>query len=186
MKNLLVTGYRAHELNIYDDKHPGIPFIKMAIQARLISLIDEGLEWVLTSGQYGVDLWACEVVIGMRSEYPQLKVAIMSAYENPEANWKEEKQTYYQELVKQVDYYGLVSKGPYQGTWQLAARDDLLMRKSDGILLFYDEERGEASPKFMKQRAWRRHEQEGYGYYLITAEEVQSLADEAHWDNYQE
>ncbi|MFS0728052.1 DUF1273 domain-containing protein [Paenibacillus sp. 1P07SE] len=186
MKNLLVTGYRAHELNIYDDKHPGISFIKQAIEARLIPLVEDGLEWVLTPGQYGVDLWACEVVIGMRSTYPHLKVSILAAYENPEANWKEEKQTYYRELVKEVDYYGLVSRQPYQGTWQLSARDDLLMRKSDGILLFYDEERGEASPRFIKQRAWRKHERDGYGYYLITAEEVQSLADEAHWNSYQE
>lgn len=28
MKTLLVTGYRAHELGIYDSKHQGIPYIK--------------------------------------------------------------------------------------------------------------------------------------------------------------
>ncbi|GBF72106.1 hypothetical protein PA598K_00342 [Paenibacillus sp. 598K] len=186
MKNLLVTGYRAHELNIYDDKHPGIPFIKQAIRARLIGLAEAGLEWVITPGQYGVDLWACEVVLELRELYPGLRVSILAAYEHPEANWKEEKQTYYRELTQRVDYYGVVSQQPYQGTWQLAARDDLLLRKSDGILLFYDEERGEASPRFIKQRAWRKHEREGYGYYLITAEEVQALADEAQYESYVE
>ncbi len=28
MKTLLVTGYRAHELGIFDQKHKGIVFIK--------------------------------------------------------------------------------------------------------------------------------------------------------------
>jgi uncharacterized phage-like protein YoqJ len=48
MKTLLVTGYRAHELGIFDNKHPGIPYIKKALAARLLPLVEEGLEWVIT------------------------------------------------------------------------------------------------------------------------------------------
>lgn len=43
MKNLLVSGYRAHELNIFSQKHEGIPYIKKAIAGRLIPLVEEGL-----------------------------------------------------------------------------------------------------------------------------------------------
>lgn len=35
MKNLLVSGYRAHELNIFSQKHEGIPYIKRRLQAGL-------------------------------------------------------------------------------------------------------------------------------------------------------
>lgn len=42
MKTLLVTGYRAHELGIYDSKHQGIPYIKKALANRLAPLIEEG------------------------------------------------------------------------------------------------------------------------------------------------
>lgn len=178
MKNLLVTGYRAHELGIFDQKHKGIVYIKKAIESRLLPLIGEGLEWVLTPGQYGVDLWACEVVIELKRKHPQLKLGIIAAYENPEEKWKEDKQDYYRGILKDVDYYGKVSNQPYNGVWQLKARDDLLLRKSDGILLFYDEDAGEASPKFMKQRALRRHEADGYLYMSLTAEDVQGVADE--------
>lgn len=48
MKNLLVTGYRAHELGIFDNKHPGIPYIKKALSNRLKPLIEEGVEWIIT------------------------------------------------------------------------------------------------------------------------------------------
>lgn len=178
MKSLLVTGYRAHELSIFDQKHKGIVYIKKAIEAKLTPLIEEGLEWVLTPGQYGVDLWACEVVIGLKQRYPDLKLSIISAYLNPEEKWKEDKQNYFRDILKGVNYYGTVSKQPYNGVWQLKARDDLLLRKSEGILLFYDEDAGEASPKYFKQRALRRQEEDGYRYLNITAEDVQSIADE--------
>lgn len=182
MKSLLVTGYRAHELGIFDQKHKGIAFIKKTIEARLIPLIEEGLEWILTPGQYGVDLWACEAVIELKKQYPQLKLSIITAYLNPEEKWKEDKQTYYRDILKGVTYHAAVSKQPYNGVWQLKARDDLLLRKSDGILLFYDEDAGEASPKYMKQRALKKHEEEGYRYLSITAEDVQNIADEQLWD----
>ncbi|GGG17304.1 DUF1273 domain-containing protein [Paenibacillus abyssi] len=178
MKSLLVTGYRAHELNIFDQKNKGILYIKKAIEGKLIPLVEEGLEWVVTSGQYGVDLWACEVVIEMKRRYPHLKLSVISAYLNPEEKWKEEKQDYYRDILKQVDYHGTVSHQPYNGVWQLTARDDLLLRKTDGILLFYDEDAGEASPKFIKQRALKKQEQDGYMYLNITAEDVQGIADE--------
>jgi uncharacterized phage-like protein YoqJ len=182
MKNLLVTGYRAHELGIFDQKHKGIVYIRKAIEARLTPLVEEGLEWVITPGQYGVDLWACEAVIRLKRRYPHLKLSILSAYINPEEKWKEDKQQYYRQILKGVDYYGSVSNQPYNGVWQLTARDDLLLRKTDGILLFYDEEAGEASPKFIKQRALKKCEEEGYYYLSLTAEDVQAIADEERRD----
>lgn len=178
MKNLLVTGYRAHELGIYNNKHEGIPYIRQAIISRLIPLLEEGLEWVITPGQYGVDLWACEAVIELRRQYPALRCSILTAFSNPEEQWKEDKKAYYQDLISKVDFYASVSKEPYKGPWQFAARDELLFRKTDGILLVYDEEMGEASPKYIKQRALKKQAMEDYTVITIGAEEIQAIADE--------
>lgn len=91
MKNLFVTGYRAHELGIFNNKHKGIPYIQQAIRNKLIPLLEEGLEWVITPGQYGVDLWACEAAISLKAQYPQLKCSIITAFSNPEEKWSDEK-----------------------------------------------------------------------------------------------
>lgn len=178
LKNLLVTGYRAHELGIYNNKHQGIPYIRQAIAARLIPLIEEGLEWVITPGQYGVDLWACEAALGLKETYPWLKCSIITAFSHPEEQWNEEKQNYYRGLTGRIDYYGSVSKESYQGRWQFQARDELLLRKTDGILLVYDEDSGEASPKYIRQRALKKQAEEGYGYFQIGPEDIQAIADE--------
>ncbi|MBD2867506.1 DUF1273 domain-containing protein [Paenibacillus arenilitoris] len=182
MKNMLVTGYRAHELNIFSQKHEGIVYIKEAIARKLVPLVEEGLEWVITPGQYGVDLWACEVVISLKETYPHLKLSILTAFANPEENWKDDKKAYYEQVLKGVDYYAAVSKQPYSGPWQFAARDELLLRKTDGILLVYDEDAGEGSPKYMKEKALKKQQAEGYEYIGISSEDIQSIADESNFD----
>nr|WP_145403321.1 DUF1273 domain-containing protein [Paenibacillus xylanexedens] len=178
MQNLFITGYRAHELQIFGQKHEGIPFIKKAIASRLTPLVEDGLEWVLTPGQYGVDLWACEVVLDLKQTYPHLKLSIITAFQNPEEQWKEDKQEYYRSILSRVDYYGAISKQPYIGPWQFTARDELLLRKSDGLLLVYDEDAGEGSPRFVKEKAVKKQQHEDYPIITITSEDIQSVAEE--------
>jgi len=140
--------------------------------------VEDGLEWVLTPGQYGVDLWACEVVLELKKTHPHLKLSIITAFQNPEEQWKEDKQEYYRTLLQGVDYYGAVSKQPYIGPWQFTARDDLLLRKSDGILLVYDEDAAEGSPRFMKEKAVKKQQNENYTIISVTSEDIQSIAED--------
>lgn len=140
--------------------------------------MEDGLEWVLTPGQYGVDLWACEVVLELKKTHPHLKLSIITAFQNPEEQWKEDKQEYYRTLLQGVDYYGAVSKQPYIGPWQFTARDDLLLRKSDGILLVYDEDAAEGSPRFMKEKAVKKQQNENYTIISVTSEDIQSIAED--------
>ena len=56
MENILITGYRAHELGIYNNKHQGIPYIRKAIANRLVPLLEEGLQWVITPANTA---WTC-------------------------------------------------------------------------------------------------------------------------------
>ncbi|MFF2484731.1 DUF1273 domain-containing protein [Paenibacillus sp. NPDC058071] len=179
MKNVLVTGYRAHELQIFDQKHKHIAFIKAAIENKLIPLLEEGLEWMITPGQYGTDLWACEVGIELRKRYPGLKLSIITAFSNQEEQWKEERKEYYKRIVDSVDYFGSVSRMPYAGPWQFQARDELLFRKTDGIVLFYDEEAAESSAKYVQARALKKQQEDGYVYVGIGADDIQNAAEEA-------
>ncbi|QWU18221.1 Uncharacterized SPBc2 prophage-derived protein YoqJ [Paenibacillus sophorae] len=185
MKTLLVTGYRAHELGIFDPKHPGIPYIKKALASRMIPLLEEGLEWIITPGQYGVDLWACETALELKERYPGLKLGIIAAHAAPEERWKEEKQDEFRRIAAAADYYGAVSNRPYEGSWQFKARDELLMRKSDGLLLVYDAEAQEGSPKYLRERALKLSEENGYALLTISMDDIQSMADEEHLSSYE-
>lgn len=67
----------------------------------------------------------------------------------------------------------------------MRARDDLLLRKSDGMLLFYDEEAAKGSPRFIKEKALQLQEKGEYELLIMYAEEIQNVAEEertAEWE----
>ena len=83
-----------------------------------------------------------------------------------------------------MDYYGAISKQPYIGPWQFTARDDLLLRKSDGLLLVYDEDAGEGSPRFVKEKAIKKQQNEHYPIITVTSEDIQSVAEEERMNDF--
>lgn len=177
MKRLVVTGYKQHELGIFDDKHPGIEFIKKALENRFLALLDEGLEWVITSGQLGVEMWASEVVIKLKKTYPQLNYAIITPFIEQEKNWNETNKVKYETLIANADYFVSLTSIPYEAPWQFIEKDKFLMRNSDGMLIVYDEE-NDGSPKFIKKSAYRFAERSAYRVMTINADDLQIVVEE--------
>lgn len=177
MKRVLITGYKASELGIFSLKHPGIPIIKKAIQKRLIALLDEGLEWVVVSGQWGVELWAAEAVLELRGTYPELKLAVITPFLEQEEKWSDDKKNSYTSVIERANYVNSVTKTKYEGPWQFKERDKFLLRNSDGIILVYDEDT-EGSPKFMKQQATQIAMNHVYPIITINAFDLQNIAED--------
>ncbi|MFK7692060.1 SLOG family protein [Paenibacillus sp. HJGM_3] len=177
LNRVLVTGYRATELGIFSLKHPGVAIIKKAITKQLIALLEEGLEWVIVSGQWGVELWAAEAALALKPNYPQLRLAVITPFLEQDEKWSEEKRGIYSRVVQQADYVGSVTKTKYEGTWQFVEKDKFLLRNSDALLLLYDEEMA-GSPRFIKRQAEQMAERREYPIFVISAYDLQNLADE--------
>lgn len=176
MRNLLVTGYAAHELGIFNNKHKALKYIRKACINKMLPLIEEGLEWVISPGQYGFDLWAAEIAIQIRERYyPDLKVSVVHAFSNPDQNWNEEKQQYWKKIKNQLDHYAVVSKQVYSGPWQFQARDQILLNKTDAMLLFYDEEAASGKAKFLKEKALKKAD---YPIYSILSDDINMIVEE--------
>ncbi|MCY7915394.1 SLOG family protein, partial [Bacillus haynesii] len=92
MKVLAVTGYKPFELGIFKQDDKALFYIKKALENRMIALLEEGLEWVLISGQLGTELWAAEVAFSLQEEYPDLKVAVITPFLEQEKKWNEKNQ----------------------------------------------------------------------------------------------
>lgn len=185
MKQVLVTGYKASELGIFSEKHPGVGIIKKALKKRLQALTEEGLEWVIVSGQWGVELWAAEVALELRAEYESLRLAIIMPFLEQEENWNEQKKAAYSALLAAADYVNSVSKQKYAGPWQFKARDRFLLDNTEGLLLIYDEEQ-EGSPRFLLELA-RKHAEAtpGYEIIVINGQDLQNVAEEDQYDEYE-
>lgn len=177
MKRVLITGYKAMELGIFSLKHPGIDIIKKAIKKQILSLMDEGLEWIIVSGQWGVELWAAEATLELRDIHKDLQLAVITPFLEQDENWNEEKKRIYQDLIKQANYVNSITKSKYMGPWQFKEKNKFLLRNSDGIILVYDEE-NEGSPKYIKEQAVQQALSKNYPIITINAYDLQCIADE--------
>ncbi|WP_177182727.1 SLOG family protein [Paenibacillus sp. OV219] len=185
MKTILVSGYRATELGIFSAKHPGIAIIKKALTKQISALVEDGLEWVIISGGWGVELWAAEVTIELKKSYESLRLAIITPFLEQEENWNEQKKTTYSEILSGADYVNSVSKQKYAGPWQFKARDRFLLDNSDGLLLIYDEEQ-DGSPRYLLELA-RAHAEvtPDYGIITISGHDLQNIAEEEQFYDYE-
>jgi uncharacterized phage-like protein YoqJ len=183
VRRVLITGYKATELGIFSLKHPGIAIIKKAIKKQILSLIDDGLEWVIVSGQWGVEVWAAEVVIELKQSYSNLQLAVITPFLEQEENWNEEKKEIYTSVLQNADYVNSVSKKKYEGGWQFKEKNKFLLRNTDGMVLVYDEE-NPGSPRFMKELAARRGLEVNYPIISINAFDLQSIVDEEQMNSF--
>lgn len=177
IKVLTVTGYKSYEINIFKIDDQKVMFIKKAIKKRLISLIEEGLEWVIVSGQMGVELWASEVVIDLQQDDYQVKLAIIPPFENQDSRWPDPYKEAYQEAIMQADFFELLYQTDYKGPYQFKAKNKWLLEKSQASLILVDEE-NPGSVRFFLEEAKRKNSRVDYPIFYITPFDLDDVVQE--------
>jgi uncharacterized phage-like protein YoqJ len=177
IKVLAISGYKPFELGIFKNDHPSVTFIKAAIKKELFQMLEEGLEWVLISGQLGVELWAAEVVFELKSEFPDVKLAVITPFLDQEASWSENNSEWYKSTLVQADFIDSVTKKGYEKPWQFRLKNQFFIEKSDALLLLYDQEK-EGSPKYIYEMALQYQNNHSYPIQLITFYDLQVIVEE--------
>lgn len=177
MKILVVSGYKSSELGIFDEKNEGIQYVKKAIKKQLINYIEFGLEWILISGQLGVEIWTAEIVFELQFEYPNLKLGVFTPYLSQEENWNELNKEKYKKIIELATHVDSVTRKKYEAPYQLSLKNQFLVNKSDGILLVYDEEK-EGTPKYILNEARKKKENHDYKIDFIQFQDLQDIVEE--------
>ncbi|RSL33292.1 DUF1273 domain-containing protein [Salibacterium salarium] len=177
MKVLAVTGYKPQELGIFDPNAKEITYIKMTLKSKLSGFLQNGLEWVVISGQPGVEQWTAEVVIELKNEWPQVQLAILPPFLHQDNIWPDHAKERYQNIINGADYCEAISKKEYDNPGQLRAKNDFIVMKTDALLLLYTEEQ-EGTPKYYLEAAERRASQQNYPIYRITPDDLQETVEE--------
>lgn len=174
MSSIYFTGYKPFELNIFNDDQPEVKVIKAYIKELIENEIEEGLEWVIISGQLGFELWTAEVTIDLKNKYPDLKLAVLTPFLNHFNKWNETNQKKYQNIVMNADYVNAIHQSEYQGAFQFQQANDFILDNTDKTILFYDDEQ-EASPKYFKTKLVDFAEKTNYTYNVITFMDLQDF-----------
>lgn len=182
VKTVVISGYKPYELGIFKQDHPAVSYIKKAIKEQIISLHEDGLEWVLISGQLGTELWAAEVVYELREqeEYDGLQLAVITPFLEQESKWNEQNKEWYESILLEADFVDSVSRRPYEKPWQFRVKNQFFVQKSDAMVLFYDLEKG-GSPKYLYDTALTFQEKHDYELHLIGFEDLQFLVEQDQW-----
>lgn len=137
MNTILVVGYKNFEVGIFSKQDPRLTIIKKAIERDLKRLFEEGVQWLIFTGNLGFEAWVLEVAIDLKKDY-DFKMATIFLFENVGENWNEANR----ELLarfKQVDFVKYAYPH-YTNPGQLKEYNQFLVDNADGSYIFYDPE----------------------------------------------
>ena len=137
MVSVLVVGYKAFDLGIFGDKDQRLKIIKAAIRRDLIYLLENGMKWLVFTGNLGFEVWVLEVAKELQEEY-NFQLATIFIFENQGENWNEVNQEKLANF-KNVDFIKYAYPS-YENPSQFRTYNQFLLESTDGAYLFYDEE----------------------------------------------
>ena len=164
MKTLLIAGYTAFDISLFDEKDIKLTVIKLAIRKKLESLASEGLEWLIFGGN-----------LGFEYDY-DFKLATIFPFKTHGQNWNESNQTKLA-LFKQVDFIQYAYDA-YENPGQFREYNTFLIQNADGAFVFYDEE-NETKLKYLVTKF---NETAGFAVHYLRFDALQDIADELNAD----
>lgn len=176
-KVVALSGYKPFEMGLFQKEHPSILFIKKVLKKELLRMIDEGLEWVLISGQLGVELWGAEIVFELQANYPNIKLAVITPFFDQESKWNDTNKEWYESILAQADFVDSITKKNYEKPWQFRLKNQFFVEKSDAMLLLYDPEK-EGSPRYLYETAIAYQANHDYPVRLVTFYDLQNSIEE--------
>lgn len=179
---VLVTGYKPGELGIFSEDHPGIRVIRYCLKMRIKELADSGTKWIVISGQPGVELWAGEVCIELKKEFPDLKLAVLVPFIGQDERYKEWVKLQYNKILEAADFTGAISNRPYESPKQLQQKNDFLVSRTDGMLVLYDEETP-GSPQYYLSAARKKAQREPYPIATVNRYDLDFASEDLRQQN---
>lgn len=179
MYRIWLTGYRSYELNAFSDTDPKVAIVKQALHQRLKLLLEDHPDefWLITGPQMGTEQWGIEVADELKSDYSQLKIAMMMPFTEFGNQWNEQNQLKLADIKGKTDFCRSVSNLPYQSPQQLKNYQQFMLTHTDGALLIYDNEHpGKA--KYDYQAIHQFQKENDYDLQVVDFDELQEMAEE--------
>lgn len=171
MTSLLVTGYRAFDVGIFNDKDIKLKVIKAAIREDLVRFLEDGVEWLIFTGNLGFEVWALEVANELKEEGYELQTAAIFPFENHGENWNEVNQLKLA-LFRNCDFYK-AAYPRYENPGQFRDFNQFLLNNTDAAYVFYDSEH-ETNLKYLYQMMT---EKENYEVKVLSFDDLNEVAE---------
>lgn len=127
------TGHRPHKLNA--PEHIVIQQLRQSI----LHAISEGYVTFISGMAWGVDIWAAEIVLELKKQFPIHLIAAVP-YDGFEKSWDNDWKVRYQQVLSQADLIKYISPHYHKGCFQ--QRNEWMVNHSSLLIAAYTGEPG--------------------------------------------
>lgn len=132
------TGHRPQKLPFgTDEEDPRCRDFKLRLGAFIEMLVLEGFSHFIVGGALGMDLYAAEEVIALRSRYPEIALEVAIPFDDQPRRWAEADRKRYAAVLEAADILTYISHAytprcMFARNHYLVANCDLLVAAYDG------------------------------------------------------
>ena len=116
----------------FNEYEPPYSKIKEELRDTIWKLFCLGYTEFYSNCEYGIPLWAAEIVIALKM-YNDIKLHIVMPYEEQAKNWSEEYRDRYFTIHEKADTVELLSYHYYDGCYEAANKE--MTSRSDSVIL---------------------------------------------------
>lgn len=133
MHRVCFTGHRPEKLTRSESA------IKKDLEKEIRQAAADGLNVFITGMARGVDIWAAQIVLTLRSEGNDVKLICASPYSGFESGWSREWQRQYKELLSAADFVKYVCEGYGRACFQI--RNEWMVNHSARVIAVFNGEK---------------------------------------------
>ena len=131
------TGHRPHRFPWkYAKNDPRCVNLKQVLYNEIEKLSASGVYHFFSGMAHGVDVWAAQMVLNLRSRYPNLLLHCILPCEKQEVKWAMKEQEVYRDILRKADSVEYISQDYYSGC--MLDRNRKLVSSAEILLAVYD------------------------------------------------
>lgn len=134
MHRCCFTGHRPEKLTEPAD------VVIAGLEREIRNAIIDGLNVFITGMARGVDIWAAEIVLRLRSEGEDVKLICASPYEGFERGWRADWQHRYNAILRNADLVRYICSGYSRACFQI--RNEWMVNHSSLVIAAFNGEPG--------------------------------------------
>ena len=128
------TGHRPEKLTQPED------VIVAGLENEILNAIADGFTTFISGMARGVDIWAAEIILRLRSEGHPIRLICASPFEGFERSWSPDWQKRYKVVLKEADLVKYICPEYSRACFQI--RNEWMVDHSARVIAVYNGERG--------------------------------------------
>lgn len=136
MYKVSFTGYRPQKLPFSCEDDPLCVELKERLRREIKNLIEHGAGEFFSGMALGVDMWAAEIVLKLKKDYPQIRLTAVIPCRGQESRWNPSDRQRYENIIKQCSKVIYISQEYTPDC--MKRRNKALVELCDILIAVYD------------------------------------------------